>query len=101
MTADECAACGGVSGFHALFCRISGDGAKTGRVSSGDHEVINVMGDWTFRCPAWGMWWRYPNKKTAEFFLSAHLAYPVEPCLGGPVTPEQEDALMEAEKRDV
>lgn len=47
-----------------------------------DHEIIKDSGGWAFRCPDWNMWWRYGNKKSAEFFLSAHLAYPVAPCKG-------------------
>lgn len=47
-----------------------------------DHAVIKRSGDWAFRCPGWGTWWGYPRQEVADFFLAAHLLYPVPPCTG-------------------
>jgi hypothetical protein len=47
-----------------------------------EHEVILLNGAHGFSCDAWGMHWAYRSEASAEFFLAAHLSYPVAPCVG-------------------
>lgn len=48
-----------------------------------NHQVfLSIGARYAMRCPAWGLTWYYPDQETAEYFLHAHLAYPVAPCTG-------------------
>ena len=55
-----------------------------------NHEVHKRHNGFTFRCAAWGLDWTFRSTDQAEFFLGAHLLYPVAPCTGAGKNPPSE-----------